>query len=75
MSNELCNVVWRNGEAFCKAHETEKLLDRPTYEAKYGKLDKPELGAVLICPVSKVMISMKTATHNAIEEHGIKLSE
>ena len=75
MSDEPCNVEWRNGVAFCKAHKMEKLLDRSTYEARYGKLNQPNLGSVLICPVSKAMLSNTTALHDAIEEYGIELPE
>jgi len=71
---ESCNVELRNGEPFCKVHAV-RMLDRPTYEAEYGKLDQPSVGQVLICPVSKKMSGKTTATHDAIEEYGIKLPE
>ena len=75
MSAELCNVEWRNGEPFCKVHKLEKLLDRPTYEATYGKLDQPHGGPVLVCPVSKQMLSRTTAAHDAIRDYGVKLPD
>jgi hypothetical protein len=74
MPGASCNVEWRNNEPFCQMHAV-RLLDRPTYEAKYGKLDQPSVGMVLICPVSKSMLSKTTAAHDAIEEYGIKLPE
>ena len=71
---KLCNVEWRNGEPVCKVHG-QKLLDRPTYEERFGRLDQPSVGEVLVCPVSRQMMSSATAAHNAIRESGIKLPD
>ena len=71
---ELCNVVWRNGEPVCKVHG-QKLLDRSTYEERFGRLDQPSVGEVLVCPVSKQMMSFTTAAHDAIRESGTRLPD
>ncbi len=69
---QICTGKLVNGTAICQL-QGEKLVDRETAENLLGKIDQPQIGGALFCPVSGSMMSFDTAAHDAIRDSGMEL--
>ena len=73
MPEKCCNGDWNNGAPICTEHG-ERLVDRATAEATFGKLNQPTISG-WFCPVTGSMVSFSTAGHDVIRGTGTKLPE
>jgi hypothetical protein len=69
---QICTGKLVNGTAFCQLHG-QKLVDRATAEKLLGKIDQPQIGGALYCPISGSMMSFDTAAHDAIRDSDMEV--